>query len=300
MKNVFKTLSLSILISFFAFNAWSQESEDQQTKTQVEEEKPDTRTDQEKFDEAEVRKFIELVTKELSEKKDVSKLSDKLLISDFSERMQKRSRFMRDFTNEIADELPIEEQISGNLEFLNAIYLVMASMNGNGIFQDEDKFNEMKTIDIANKVIPKSVFAIIEKNRFLNGMVKSEMNKEKNSTSSSKDDSEDSPKADEEEPKIENINELRELISAVKDINAEMRKYIDSQSDAWKQNNDKPSKIESERAKYFDSDACEGEDCKGLQQGQIIYHVDSFPFCVRIVNEFGSYKILDINIEFGD
>jgi hypothetical protein len=300
MKITLKILSLSIIIGFLAFNSFSQETEDPQPKVETQEEQTDTRTDQEKFDEAEVRKFLQIVVKELNEKKDIGKLSEKLLVSDFRERTVKRNDFIQELVEKFLGELNPEDKTNGTLEFLNAANLFTFSMKHSGFFNNPEQMENMKTFEIVNTVFPAEVLAIVKKNRFLNAVLISEIAEDSESTESRDENDDDESKSIDKDPKIENLQELRELISTIKDINAEMRKYIDSQSDEWKNANENPSKIEEERADYFSAKPCEDEDCDGLQKGQMIYHVDSFPFCVRIINEFGSYKVLDFRIDFGD
>jgi hypothetical protein len=285
MKLIIKLFMLSAFVVGNSFNAFSQDTQceipaeqiPQATPEQSEEAKAH-RTDEEKAEEVEVRKFVDSFMKEMDDKKDINKVSDKFLFDNFKERLMKKNNWLEALSEEFSKELTDDERLKGDTEVINLIRLTTLSMYGNNVDFDS---GELETIEGLKKIFPKSIFDIAENNRFLASIIKKEF--------TPKNDDEDVP-----DPTIENVVELRQLIDDFRSINDELRKYIDAQNSIWHETKEKRMKESNKTSDYYHAKPCEGEACEGLQEKQIIYHVDSFPFCILVVNEFGSYKVLSI------
>jgi hypothetical protein len=270
-------LTFATIFSFNAFNAFSQDSE-AEIKSEQPQEAKDIRTEEEINEEKEVRKFIESFIKEMDDKKDLNKISEKFLIANFKERFAKKNNLIDALSEEFSKDLSDSERFRANTEVINLIRLTVISMYGSGFNFDSQG---LESVDGIKQFLPKTVLDIAEKNRFLASIIKKEFT---------------SKNSDEVvlEPKIESVIELRELIDDFHSINDAMRKHIDAQPTTWHETQQKREAEIKNTFDYYHAKPCEDEDCEGLEEKQIIYHVDSFPFCILVVNEFGSYKVLNI------
>jgi hypothetical protein len=286
MKTALKILTLSILIGFFAFNAFSQECKES-IVSQTELEKPDTRTAEEKLEESEVKKFVDSFLQEMDEKKDIKKVSEKLFVAKFKEIFAKNSHWdnhiSKHFRKDLVEESRFEELYRGNAEMLNFVFLQMMSISGNDLGFDSDSIDE--TGDDSERAFYTRIFSnsvvdlMLSNNRIAEMFELNGIN-------------------DERSKEFETLNEINNFNLDLNRVNAAIIKHIESQPDSWHKTYQKrAADYRTNRIYYhYRKENCKAEDCKGLPENTAIYEFTSFPLVFQVINDLGNYKVLDVYI----
>ncbi len=184
---------------------------------------------------------------------------------------KKRFTFFQEISPELFKQMNADEQFQSSSEMFNAVYQGLMCMYGNGY--DDESFAGDKTEIIMKKILPPNVIYLLKTNSFFNPMMIDEENPDK---------------------ELENITQLRTLISDLNKINLALTIHIDAQSPNWRETYQKKTVENRSKTDYYDVEKCDKGNCKGLAQNTTIYHHDLFPFCIEIVEDAGSYKILNI------
>lgn len=256
MKQLPFLTKIILVALFLCLNITAQTSETQKTQTAEEKQK-----------EIEVRKFLASFIKEMDEKKDINKISETFFASDFKTRFT----WFQEISPDLFKQMNDDEQFQSSSEMFNAMYQGLMCMYGNGY--NFESFSDDKTDAIMKKILPPNIIELLKTNTFLNAMILDFENPDK---------------------ELENITQLRKLISDLHKINEAFQTHIDAQSPKWHETYQAKSVETRSKSDYYDAEKCDKDNCKGLPPNTMIYHHDSFPFCVEIVEDAGSYKILNI------
>lgn len=258
MKQLTFLTKIILVALFLCLNITAQTSETQKTQTAEEKQK-----------EIEVRKFLASFIKEMDEKKDIRQIPEQFFAAHF----KKRFTTLIFFYDDLPKELTEDARYQGSLEIFNVMYQGLICMYGSE-FNFDSSENE-KDSEFLKKFLPPDVFKIAKNNKFLNALME--------------DKSDDII-----EKEIKEASQINQLISDLHLINEALRKYIGEQNLKWFETYQKEAAKRQAENDYYHARKCEKDDCKGLTPNTIIYHLDSNPFCVEIVEDAGSYKILDI------
>ena len=280
-KNMQVTSKLILILTFttvFSFNAFSQNSENELTQKQTIETET-IRTDEEILEEKQVQKFVESFIKEMDEKKDINKVSEKFFVANFTETFAKNrdweTNVSRDFHDELIEELKFDELYQTNSEWFNFIFLEIMCLGGNDYSFDDESENDSNNA-IIKRVFPVEVIDLMSSNKRLSKIF-------------------DLNNFDEEKIiEYETLNEINLFNSALKSVNEAITKYIETRPTSWNETFKKRSVEYRKKEDYFKKEVCKEEDCEDLQENTIIYTVASFPFIFLVTNEVGENKVLNI------
>lgn len=256
MKRITFSPQIILVILFLCLNFNAQTTETKKFQTAEEKQK-----------EIEVRKFVASFIKEMDEKKDISKIPDTFFVTDF----KKRFTWFQDFAPDLFKQMNADEQFQSSSEMFNAMYQGLMCMYGNGY--DFESFADDKTETIMKKILPQNIIELLKTNSFINAMLIDAENPDK---------------------ELENMTQLRKLLSDLNKINLAFTTHIDSQSPQWRETYQTKAVENRAKSDYYNAEKCDKNNCKGLPKNTKIYHHDSFPFCIEIIEDAGSYKILNI------
>lgn len=260
MKQLPFLTKIILVALFLCLNIAAQTSETQKTQTAEEKQK-----------EIEVRKFLASFVKEMDEKKDIRLIPNTFFVNDFKSRFTSFVFSPEDLPKQLSE----KDRFQSSVELFNVMYLGLMYMYGNGYNSDsfsDDKDDKVELF--VRKIFPPNIVSLMLKNSLLKNLI---------------EDKEDNFEKD-----FKNFTKVKQLILDLDKINLAFKNHINLQSPKWYEIYQIQSVKAKNKCDYYHARKCEKDDCKGLPPNTIIYHLDSFPFCVEIVEDAGSYKILNI------
>lgn len=210
----------------------------------------------------EIERFAGSFLQHLFDSKDLNQVPEKFFAPNFKKRFTKSTDWF-DQDPKITAQISSEEHYQYEALMVNFTYLIQLYAIGKNTSSDSFKFEDSLPPDIVN---------LIKNNSLLLPLLN-----------------------EENEGRVENVEELRNRMSALKTVVDAFRIYLVEHTEEWKPQYEQ--KITNNGKKLNDKPwarTCMGKDCQELPLNTPIIYVDAFPLVLAVVTVRGDLKIIDI------